>query len=513
MMINPKNLPNDVEQLKQMLVWQHNKMLQMEEAFRLAMAKRFGARSEVINPNQRELFDEVEQIIADSGAIADAEDSADPSKDSKQKIGEYERRAPGRKPLPKELPRIEVHLEISEADRTCSVHGCAMKEMGTETSEQLDVIPAVVRVIENIRHKYCCPQCDGNIKIAPLKPQLLPKSIATPGLLAHIAVCKYEDGLPLYRQEDILNRSGVELSRATLARWMMICGKSLTPLLNLMRDQALECGYLQCDETTIQVLKEADRQADSKSYMWVMASAASDKKVVLFDYRASRSGKTAQQLLAGFQGYLQTDGYAGYNQIGSQDGITHIGCWAHVRRKFYEAVKAAPKNHKDGISVEALAYIRMLYKIEEKYGHLSAAEKARERQSRAGPILEKIKKLIDGNIAHVPPQSATGKALHYAMSEWPKLVRYISDGQLRIDNNFIENKIRPFCIGRKNWLFADTPAGADASAALYSIIITAKANGLDAYTYLRYLFEKLPAATTLSDYDALLPWNFKTTIH
>lgn len=513
MMIDTKNLPNDVEQLKQMLLWQYQQNTFLQESLRLAVFKRFGSRSESINPAQKSLFDEVEQIVSEAEGIEASDENLDADKESKQKIGEYERRSPSRKTLPSGLPRVEVHHELPEADRTCAEHGCALKEMGTETSEQLDIIPATVRVIQNIRHKYCCPQCEGNIKIAPMKPQIIPKSMATPGLLAHIAVCKYEDSLPLYRQEGIFNRCDIDISRATLARWMISCGNSLMPLLNLMREQALDCGYLQCDETTIQVLKEANRPAESKSYMWVMASVSSDKKVVLYEYRTTRSGKTAEQLLEGFNGYLQSDGYKGYNQVGKKAGITHIGCWAHVRRKYFEAVKAAPKNQKDGIAVEMLAYIRMLYKIEEKYGYLSPPERLHERQSRARPILDKIKNLIDGNIAHIPPKSATGKALNYTLSEWPKLVRYLDDSRLRIDNNFVENKIRPFCVGRKNWLFADTPAGADASAALYSIIVTAKANGIDAYTYLRQLFDKLPAATKLEDYEALLPWNFKTTIH
>jgi hypothetical protein len=326
-----------------------------------------------------------------------------------------------------------------------------------------------------------------------------------------VAVSKYADALPLYRQEKILARAGIELPRATLANWMIKVGTLVQPLVNLLRDQLLEYGVVQMDETTVQVLKEKGKTAASKSYMWVQRGGPPDKSVILFDYDPSRSGKVPQVLLADYKGWLQTDGYDGYLAIGSSVDVEHIGCWAHARRKFVEAATAAGKKKKSK-ATQAVSLIGKLYAIEKRIRGSDANHRFAVRQKEVPPIFAKIQEWMSDLAPRVLPSSATGRALAYLHGQWSRLTRYIEDGRLEIDNNLAENAIRPFVVGRKNWLFSNSVAGAKASANLYGLIETAKANGLEPYAYLRHVFETIPAAQTVDDFDALLPWNSKKKI-
>jgi hypothetical protein len=312
-----------------------------------------------------------------------------------------------------------------------------------------------------------------------MPPQPIPKSIASPALLAHVCTAKYADALPLYRQEDILRRAGIELPRATLANWMLKLGELVVPLINLLRDTVLECGVVQMDETTVQVLKEQNKAASTKSYMWVQRGGPPGKPVILFDYDPSRSGTVPVRLLDGFSGFLQCDGYEGYSAVGKREDIVLVGCWAHARRKFDEAIKAQGKKGKAkaGRATTGLAFIQKLYRIEKLAREVSAQERLRHRQEQAVPLLGEMRAWLDKSLPEVPPQSAVGKALNYLHGQWPKLVRYVEDGQIDIDNNAAERAIRPFVIGRNNWLFSDTVRGAEASARLSSLILTDKANG------------------------------------
>jgi len=388
-----------------------------------------------------------------------------------------------------------------------------LEEIGREVSEQLEIIPATIQVLRHIRPKYACPQCRTGIKIAPVPPQPIPKSLASPGLLAHVAVSKYVDALPLYRQEAMLIRLGIDLPRATLANWMIKAGQLVVPLVNRIREQLLAGDYLQCDETRFQVLKEPGKRAQSQSYLWVQRGGTEDQPLLLYDYDPSRSGEVPKRLLEGFQGYLQTDGYEGYTAIGSMGGVIHVGCWAHARRKFDEALRAQGKNKKkeakrskkQSKAEQGLRYIGALYRVERETAAMSATERHRIRHERSRPIVEQIRDWLDESVGSVPPKSLTGKALGYLDKQWPKLVRYLEDGRLRMDTNLVENAIRPFVVGRKNWLFADTVRGAEASANLYTVIETAKANGIEPYAYLRHIFAELPKATMLEDIGALLP--------
>ena len=320
---------------------------------------------------------------------------------------------------------------------------------------------------------------------------------------------KYQDALPLYRQEQILQRIGVDIPRATLANWMIQAGTLVQPLINLLRDQLLGYHVVQMDETTVQVLKEAGKAAQSKSYLWVQRGGPPDHRIILYDYDPSRAQGVPKRLLEGFSGYLQTDGYEGYNAVVAGNGLTHVGCWAHARRKFDEAVKAQGKKKRAGRAWRALSLIQKLYRVEREARELSSEQRRAYRNEQARVVLDELRTWLDDALPHVPPTSATGKALYYLNEQWPKLIRYLEDGRLEIDNNRVENAIRPFVVGRKNWLFSDSVKGVKASANLYSLIETAKANGLEPYRYLRYMFTELPKADTVKTIEALLPGNLE----
>ncbi|MCP4801192.1 MAG: IS66 family transposase [bacterium] len=501
-------LEKDRHALKQQNHDYKTQVLSLQEQLNLLLHKRFGASSEKLSADQLRLFNEAEQ---ETDALEQMlpEDTKD-----NVTVPEHERKKPGRKPLPKHLPREEVIHDLAEDEKVCPHDGHALKAIGEERTEQLDYIPAQVKVIEHVRLKYACPCCAEGVKIAPLPPQPLPKSIASPNLLAHVSVSKYADGLPLYRQEKQWQRLGIELGRGTLSNWMVGVGMLVQPLINLLRDQLLAGTYLQMDETPLQVLNEPGKTPQSQSYMWVQRGGPPGQAMVLFEYDPSRSGSVPLRLLEGFAGYLQTDGYDGYGAVCQQDSITRVGCMAHARRKFDEAIKAQGKKKqrtKGNKASKGLNFIRKLYVIERTMKDSTPEARYQVRQEQAKPILDEMKNWLDRSLEQVPPQSAIGKAIHYTTRQWPRLLAYLDDGQLQIDNNLVENAIRPFALGRKNWLFSNTQNGAKASANLYSLVETAKANDLEPYHYLRVVYRELPKAQTLEDIEALLPANIDIT--
>ena len=480
----------------------------LQEEIRILKQRLFGRKSEKlpIGTGQLLLFNEAEAAEPKEHG-APAETIAVPA---------HERRRGYRKPLPDNLPRIEVVHDLTDEQKQCAC-GEQKSRIGEDVSEQLDIIPSKIQVIRNVRPKYVCKTCEGTaadepaVSIAPLPEQMIPKSIATPGLLAWSLTGKFVDGLPFYRIEKILERYGVEVSRQTLCCWAVKVAEQCRPLVDLMEQDILKGFQINADETTLQVLQEPGREPTTRSYMWLFRGGTAQRPVIRYQYHESRSGQVAQEFLKDYTGYVQTDGYLGYDFLGQMAGITHLGCWAHVRRKFVEVVNAVGKDQdgkkKTGSAEVALDYIGKLYLIEKECAErkLSYEQIARERQSRAGPILEQFKAWLDKRSPQVPPGSTLGKAISYTLGQWERLIVYLQDGRLRPDNNRAENAIRPFVLGRKNWLFAATPDGAHASAALYSIIETAKANGLEPYWYLRYLFERLPGANTKQEHRTLLP--------
>jgi len=340
--------------------------------------------------------------------------------------------------------------------------------------EELDIVPAVARVIEHLQEKAVFVDGEGSrsLKVATRPPHPLGKAIASISLLSYLIISKYADGLPLYRLEGILKRYGGEITRTTMANWIIRLSKQVQPVVNLLEEEMFTDIYMQGDETRMQVLKEPGTEATSTKYMWIMRGGPPDKTVVMFNYDKSRGKAVAERLLEGFEGkYFQSDGYAGYDGVCKAKGITHLGCWDHARRKFIESARAAPKTKKS-----------------------------------AKPAL---KLWLEEREPKVDRDSKTGKAIRYTLNQWEKLVRYCEHGALNISNVLAENAIRPFVIGRKAWLFADTPDGARASAIFYTLIETAKANKVDPYEYLHYLISGIATSETVEGYEALLPWNMK----
>lgn len=514
-------LPDNIDVLKSMLVDQlasaealtdkntqlqaenqyiKTQVLLLQERLNLALAQRYAARSEQYSPDQIRLFNEAEVDVP--------EDVTPDSGSTPVTIAAHTRQKRGRKPLPDHLPRIDIIHILSEAERHCPHDGALLTEISEIISEQLDIVPAQIRVLRHIRKTYACG-CGQCIKTAPLPAQPIPKSLASPGLLAHITVSKYQDALPLYRQERILQRIGVDIPRATLANWMIEAGTLIQPLINLLRDRLLSYDILQMDETTVQVLKEPGKAAQSKSYLWLQRGGPPDQPVLLYDYDPGRGAGVPQRLLEGFRGTLQTDGYDGYNAVVATGNLTHLGCFAHARRKFDEAIKAQGQQPRHGKAHHALAWIQKLYGVEKAVRNTMPEVRYAYRLQHAQPILDELRAWLTETLPQVPPETATGKALNYLHREWTKLIRYLHDGRFEIDNNRAENAIRPFVVGRKNWLFSDSVRGVKASANLYSLIESAKANGLEPYAYLRRVFTELPRAETVEAVEALLPGNIK----
>ena len=370
----------------------------------------------------------------------------------------------------------------------------------------------------HIRYKYACKNCEGvedqgpSVKIAPLPVQLIPKSHATAGLLAHIGVSKFGDGLPLYRQQKMFERLGIELSRATMSKWMVQAARCCSGLMDLLRSEIRSGPLIGIDESPLQVLKEAGRKNTSTSYMWVFRGGSPERPVLLYEYQRTRSGKTALEFLTDYKGYIQTDDFSGYDHLDQKPGIVHLGCWAHARRKFVK-VAAVRKKHRSkrvnpkSLADQALDYIGKLYQIEKqaRRQELDADPIHRLRQKEAKPLLDQFKYWLEATQPLTPPKGLLGQAISYTLANWEKLIIYLQDGRLRPDNNLVENAIRPFVVGRKAWLFAGSPDGARASATFFTLIETAKANGLEPYAYLRYIFKNLPLATSEQDLKALLP--------
>lgn len=510
-----EKLPDDLMSLKQIIVSQQQQIDHQQEMLRLLRNELFGRKSEVrvdaVNPNQLQLF-------------TPNEDAEPITPDEKVPVKGHTRKKRGRKPLPEDLPRVDVVHDIPESEKQCAC-GATLSRIGEDVSEKLDYIPAKFQVIRNIRPKYACKCCEGvedqgpTVKIAPVPLQLIPKSIASEGLVAHIAVSKFADALPLYRQEKILARLSVDICRATMANWMKLAAERCQPLIELLIEEIRSGPLINIDESPFQVLNEPGRSNTSKSYVWVFCGGPLDAPAVLFQYHPTRSGKLALDLLDGYHGYIQTDGYAGYDHLSTDSDIEHLGCMVHARRKFMEVNKSrkkvrGKKVQSKGLADEALDFIGELYQIE-KYARvngLSYDQILELRDQKARPILDRFKTWLDIHHPQVPPKSLLGKAIQYTLNQWDRLVVYLEAGFLKPDNNVAENAIRPFVLGRKNWLFAGAPKGAHASATMFSLIETAKANGLEPYQYLRYVFEMLPAADTIDDLRALLPSNVKQVL-
>lgn len=484
---------------------QQKRIALLEEYLRLERLRRFGPSSEK-NPNQGEIFDEVELEICAIEENDEGEDSGDDEDDSSSE-GAKSKKKPGRKALSSSLPRHQVYIDLSDEEKAG-----ALDTYYTKVKEELDIIPAKARVVEYMQEKAVFADEDGRrILSADLPLHPLGKAIASPGTLAHVIVSKYCDGLPLYRLEGMMERYGGGVTRTTMANWLIRLTRELRPLIHLMREHQNGSNYLQMDETRVQVLKEPGYSVTSDKWMWVVRGGPPGSPCIIFTYDPSRSQEVPLRLLEGFRGYLQADGYAGYGAVCRANGLVHLGCMDHARRKFREAKKAQPKESKTQGRVSkadvALGKIGKLYMVERRIETLTPQERYRERQAKSVPLLNDLRAWLDKNAPKVAKDSLTRTAMTYMLNQWDKLIRYCDDGRLHISNALAENAIRPFAVGRRNWLFADTPAGASASALYYSLVETAKANHIEPYAYFKHILDRIAYADTVEKMEALLPWN------
>ena len=412
------------------------------------------------------------------------------------------------------LPVEEIPYTLPQEEQVCPQCEGALHEMGTDERREVKVIPAQFILVIHKRAKYACRNCNRNeiktpILCAPMPETAFPGSLASPSSVAYIMNRKFVEGTPLYRQEASLLRSGFELSRQTMANWMLTGADWLKRIYGRMHTLLLARDILHGDETTLQVLKEDGRAAQTSSYMWLYRSGRDGPPIVLYDYQTTRASAHPRRFLSEFTGYLHVDGYGGYDGL---PGVVLVGCWAHARRKFVEALNLLPpaiRKKEGAIAAAGLAFCDRLFEIERDLHDVTPEERKAGREAKSKPNLDAFCVWLDVHAGKVLPKSALGCAIKYCRNQWKKLTVFLEDGRLEIDNNRSERAIKPFVIGRKNWLFSNTPRGAKASAVIYSIVETAKENGLDPQAYLAYLFERLPN-TNLKDkaaIDLLLPWS------
>ena len=407
--------------------------------------------------------------------------------------------------LPENIPVEVVEHRVPESERNCPECGTLMTEIGTEVRRTLVSRTAPLKIREDVYFTYACQNCkqtgtETPILKAPKEPPLISGSYASPEAVAHIMVQKFVMYAPLYRQEQEWNRAGVMLSRQTMSNWVLRVAEDwLRPIYDHLHRQLLQREVLHADETTLQVLKLEGQTARSKCYMWLYrTSGCVEQAIVLYEYQSTRKAEHAENFLKGFSGWLHADGYQGYHKL--PENIRVVGCWAHARRKFDEVLQTLPKEkQKDSPAAIGECYCSRLFKLEEAFAELTPEERYEKRLEQEEPVLDALLSWANEMQAKTAPKSALGRAIHYLLEQWPYLTRYLEDGRLELSNNRAERSIKPFVMGRKNWLFANTPGGAQASAVIYSLIETAKENGLDPYRYLLWVLQNAPQ---LSEEDA-----------
>lgn len=500
-----ESLQQENQSLKQEITDLKQQVKLLLEQLQLSRHKRFGASSERSDAEQMRLFNE-----------AEAESEQAPEEPTIETVVTHERRKkqPGhREEMLLDLPMERVEYRLSEVERICSC-GTRMHEMSTQVRRDLKHIPAQTVVIKHVQYIYGCRHCEKNeIEVpvikAPMPRPAFPGSLASPSMVAFVMTKKYVDALPLYRQEQQFARQGLALSRQTLANWVVQgADQWLVKVYDHLHEELLKRKYLHADETTLQVLNEPGRPAETKSYMWLYRSGRDRPPIVLCEYQESRSKEHPKKFLAGFQGYLHVDGYSGYNDV---ENAILVGCWAHARRGFAEAIETLPsaEQKKPTTARIGLDYCNELFKIERGLKEATSEERHAGRQKQSRPVLDAFSAWLHEQSGLVLPKSALGKAVRYCLNQWGKLVVFLEDGNVELDNNRCERSIKPFVIDRKNFLFSNTPRGARASAITFSLVETAKENGLDPQLYLQHLFERLPNMET-SDAEAmaaLMPWS------
>ena len=467
-------LQAEVEALKEQLKKANNKIIWFEEQIKLSRHKQFGKQSEQTKSLQTilPLFDDNE-----SDEITETETSISPEKIRVTYEREKKKKTNGRNIDTTNLPREQVIHDLSDAEKICDC-GCKLTKIGEDKSEQLELIPAQIKVVEHITPKYTCRDCE-TIKAAK-KPEFpIQKCMAGTSLIVDVIIKKYDHHLPLYRQSKILSQDKIDIPDNTLGNWVMGAADVLLPLGKAFWEQIILSHYIQADETTVKIL-----YPDKKGYMWAYHSLDPKNRFIVFEFDLTRAARVPEKRLKNFKGSLQTDGYAAYLKIGEQKDVTHYGCWDHARRKFVSAIKVS-NNNCTGVSAQILALINSLYDIEREIKEKSVDDRHQVRQEKSKPILDKIFEKAR-NIKALP-KSLLGDALTYLKNNEPYLMRYIDDGRVQISNILTENQMRPFAIGRKNWMFVGNVESANKSALLYSIIQSCKINNIDFRKYLIYV--------------------------
>jgi Transposase and inactivated derivatives len=479
------------------------------EQMRLARHRQFGASSEKSEYDhaQLNLFNEAEVMTAPE----------QPELELVEVEKHYRKRTRlTTDKLPDDLPVETIEYELPEAERSCVECGGKLHVMNYDTRRELVIIPAQVNIREHRRAIYscrCCEQTNDHVPIrkADMPSPVIPGSFASPAAVAHIMTQKFVMGVPLYRQEQEWQRQGIRMSRQTMSNWLLKTAESwLEPLYERLKAKLLEYDVLHADETTLQVLREPGKTAQSKSYMWLYrTSGDAERPIVLYDYQNSRKAEHPKRFLESWKGYLHADGYEGYHRL--PECITVVGCWAHLRRKFDEALKSLPESAREGsLALNGKRFCDRLFALERDFADLSPEHRYEKRMESSKPLMAELFAWADS--CGALPKTPVGKAVHYAFTQRKYLERYLLDGRLEISNNRAERSIKPFVIGRKNWLFANTPRGARASAVIYSIIETAKENELNPYDYLTYIFERAPNVNIQNPafLETLMPCYFKT---
>lgn len=416
----------------------------------------------------------------------------------------------GRKPLPKSLPYVEQIHDLTDAEKQCAC-GCELSPIGEEITEQLDVVPQMTFRVVHIRKKYACKSCEETVRLAKMPKQPIDKSIAAPGLLAAVIDSKFNRHMPLFRQEAMFDSAGISITRGTLSNWLIKSADLLTPLVKLMEADIIDYDIAFADETPLQVLKEKGRLATQKSYMWLFIGGPPQKRAFVYQYHPTRSHQVPYDFFTDFKGYLHADCYQAYVALGQTEPIYHVACWAHARRYFVDVAKASKK---EGIAHSIVALIGKLYLLERdlKDNNATPEQVFMRRITEARPILIKIQEQLDDAQTKVPPKSPLGAAIFYSLTHWEALNTYLYDGRLEIDNNRSERSIKPFVIGRKNWLFHGNDIGAKAGSILFSLIETCKAHKVDVFSWLKYVLTNIHLAETAEQLENLLPYNFNPDV-
>jgi transposase len=492
-----EQLREETARLQAEVVYQRTLVEKLTHENAVLKRLKFAAQSERFSTEQRELLEETFDL--DSQALADELEQLPLEPGEKR-----EPRRPKRQALPADLPRREVR---HEPDSTVCSCGCQMKRIGEDVAEKLDYVPGVFTVERHIRGKWACAKCERLVQ-APVAPHVIDKGIPTAGLLAQVLVAKYADHLPLYRQETIYGRAGLAIPRSTLGEWVGSCGVQLQPLVDAMRQELLQHSVLHADETPVAMLDPGAGKTH-RAYLWSYCTTGFEREqLVVFDFAESRAGKHPAQFLQAadgkpWHGTLVCDDYSGHKAL-LASGVTEGGCLAHARRKFHELWV----NHKSPVGEHALALFGKLYEVEREVADLDAQERLRIRQAKARPAADALHAWLTAQRQKVPPGSATTKAIDYSLGRWPALVRYIDDGDLPADNNWVENQIRPIALGRNNWLFAGSLRSGKRAAAIMSLIHSARLNGHEPHAYLKDIMERLPTQPA-SRIGELLPHRWK----